>query len=99
MLRHSDYVRILVRPSLPVTCDGDSLADCEEAKIFDAFKWTQVILDASVILKDLYPTLVDNRVICLMNFKPKCRTHHPRKLRPLTTGNYHRIHGRERHLL
>jgi len=68
MLRYSDYVRILVRPNFPVTCDGDNLADCEEAKIFDGFKGTQVILNAGVILKDLHPSLVHNLVGGLMNF-------------------------------
>lgn len=38
MLRYTDYVRILVRPNFPVTCDGDSLADCEDAIILDGFK-------------------------------------------------------------
>jgi len=68
VLRHSDYVRILVRPNFPVTCDGDSLADCEEAIIFDGCKGTQVILDTGVILKDLHPLLVHNYVGGLMNF-------------------------------
>src|SRR2546422_10008594 len=68
MLRHSDYVRILVRPNFPVTCDGDSFADSEEAKIFDGCKGTQVILDAGVILKDLHPLLVHNYAGGLMNF-------------------------------
>ena len=60
MLRYSDYVRILVRPNFPVTCDGDSFVDCEEAKIFDGCERTQVILGAGVILKDLHPLLVHN---------------------------------------
>src|SRR2546425_6427018 len=68
MLRHSDYVRILVRPNFPVTCDGHSLAGCQEPEIFDGCKGTQVILDAGVILKDLHPLPVHNYVGRLMDF-------------------------------
>src|SRR6266566_731304 len=68
MLRHSDYVRILVRPNFPVTCDGHSLAGCEEPKIFDGCKGTQVILNAGVILKDLHPLPVHNYVGGLTDF-------------------------------
>ena len=67
MLRHSDDVRVLVRPNFPVTCDGDSLADCEEAIIVDGRKGTQVMLDTGVILKDLHLLPVHNNVTTLMN--------------------------------
>jgi hypothetical protein len=67
-LRHSKYIHILVRPNFPVTGDGDSLADCEDAKIFDWLKGAQVILDTRIILKDLHPSLVHDNVRGLMNF-------------------------------
>src|SRR5260370_1664050 len=48
-LRDSKDIHILVRPNLPVTSDGDSLAACEEAKIFVGFKGVQVSLDAGIL--------------------------------------------------
>src|ERR1700730_16223598 len=67
-LRHSEDIHILVRPNFPVTGDGESLADCEEAKIFDGLKGAEVILDASIILKDLHPSLVHDNIRGLVNF-------------------------------
>src|SRR5713226_226654 len=99
MLRHSDYVRILVRPNFPVTCDGDSFADCEEAIIFDRCKGTQVILDAGVILKDLHPLLVHNYVCGLMNFESEFRSNHLRQLRPFVSREYPTTPTRVRYLL
>lgn len=35
MQRDADYVHILVRPNLPVTRDGEGLANYEEAEMLD----------------------------------------------------------------
>src|SRR6267142_599676 len=99
MLRYSDYVRILVRPNFPVTCEGDSLADCEETKIFDGCERTQVILGAGVILKDFHPLLVYNYVGGLMNFQSEFRSNHVRHLRPFVSRIHPTIHTRVRYLL
>ena len=68
MLGDADYVRILVRPNLPVTRDGHDLAKYEEAKIFDWSKGTQVILNTGIVLKDFHSSLAHNYVRGLMNF-------------------------------
>src|SRR6266702_4710858 len=99
MLGDAENIDVLVGPDLAVAGDGDDLVDREESEVEDGFEDTDAILGLGTILKDLYPTLVHNRVSGLMNFKPECSSHHLRKLRPLTTGIHHRIHGRERHVL
>src|ERR1700731_919987 len=67
-LRHSGYIHILVRPNLPITCDGESLADCEEEIVFDGLKGAQVIFDAGIVLKNLHPSPAHDKVRGLMNF-------------------------------
>jgi hypothetical protein len=52
---------------LPIV-NGDSLADCEEAKVFDGLKGTEIILDVGIILKDLHPSLVHDNIRGLVNF-------------------------------
>src|SRR5260370_9185128 len=66
-LRDSKDIHILVRPNFPVTCDGDRLADGEEAKIFDCAKAPHVILDTRIKLNDLHPSLVHDNVRGLTN--------------------------------
>src|SRR5947208_6830796 len=76
------------RPDLTVASDGDGLAHCEEAKIFDGSKWAPVILNTGIVRKDLHPPVVQNYVRDLLNFQSVFRSHHLGQLRPFIRRSY-----------
>ena len=80
MLRDTEDVAILVGPNLAVAGGGEVFGRGEEYEVGDGFKDTNAILDFGMILKDLYPTPVDDSVRKLMNFEPRYLSHHLRKL-------------------
>src|SRR6266571_243624 len=99
MLGNAEDVGVFVSPDPPIAGDSEVLAGGEEYEVGDGFEDTDAILDLGTILKDFYPTPVDDGVRELMNFESGCRSHHLRKLQPFTTRSHCRIHGGERHVL
>ena len=67
-LRDSDDIHIVVRPDFSITCDGNRPAFCEEPKILDWFKWTQIVFDAGVVLKNFKALLIPDNIEGVINF-------------------------------
>ncbi len=71
---NAEDIGVLVRPNLAIAGNSEVLAGGEEYEVGDGFEDTDAILDLGTILKDFYPTPVDDGVRELMNIR-----------RPLTT--------------